>query len=141
MQGRKDGLGSSCIIIETKKQVEVIDITSSVEKFVKDSSIENGICLVYTLHTTTGIVVNEAEPGLIQDLTRLMAALVPEGAGYLHDKTDRNAHAHLQAVLLGNSVIIPVEDERLVLGTWQKILFVELDGPRIRRVYVRPIKE
>jgi secondary thiamine-phosphate synthase enzyme len=129
------------IEINTKKRVEVIDITSSVEKFVKESNIESGICLVYTYHTTTGLVVNEAEPGLIQDVTNLMTSLVPESAGYLHDKTDGNAHAHLQAVLLGNSAVIPIEGKRLVLGTWQKILFFELDGPRLRRVYIKFIKE
>jgi secondary thiamine-phosphate synthase enzyme len=130
------------IELNTKKEVEVIDITSNVEKAVKESSIEQGICLIYTLHTTTGIVVNEAEPGLIQDMTRLMASLVPESAGYLHDRNNGgNAHAHLRAMLLGNSAVIPVEDKRLVLGTWQRILFVELDGPRRRRVCVKLIKE
>jgi len=119
----------------------VIDMTPHVEEAVKESRIEQGICLIYSLHTTTGIVVNEAEPGLIQDLTKLMASLVPQGAGYLHDRFDSNAHAHLQAMLLGNSVVIPVEGKRLILGTWQRILFVELDGPRQRRVYVKVIRD
>jgi secondary thiamine-phosphate synthase enzyme len=67
------------IELNTRKEVEVIDMTSYVEKAVKDSSIEQGICLIYALHTTTGIVVNEAEPGLIQDMEKLMASLVPKG--------------------------------------------------------------
>jgi secondary thiamine-phosphate synthase enzyme len=129
------------IELNTRKRVEVIDITSSIEQAVKESGIEGGISLIYTPHTTTGIVVNEAESGLIQDITRLMASLVPQGAGYLHDRNDGNAHAHLQAVLLGNSTVIPVDGKRLILGTWQKILFVELDGPRQRRVYIKLIKE
>lgn len=129
------------IEIDTKKQVEVIDITPSVEEFVKNSNIKNGICLVYTMHTTTGLVINEAEPGLIQDISNLMASLVPQITGYLHDKIDRNAHAHLQALLLGNSVTIPMDAGRPVLGTWQRILFVELDGPRRRRLYCRAISE
>lgn len=129
------------IELNTKRQVEVIDITSSIEQAVKESNIERGICLIYSTHTTTGIVVNEAEPGLVQDIIRLMGSVVPEGAGYLHDRNDGNAHAHLQAVLLGNSAVIPIEDKRPVLGTWQKILFVELDGPRRRRVYVKSIGE
>jgi secondary thiamine-phosphate synthase enzyme len=127
--------------IDTRSQVEVVDITSSIENFVKNSGIENGICLAYTLHTTTGIVINEAEPGLIQDVTNLMAFLVPEGAGYHHDKMDSNAHAHLQAMLLGNSAIMPIDGGKLVLGTWQRVLFVELDGPRRRRVYFRTVSE
>ena len=129
------------IEFDTRKEVEVIDLTPYVEKAIKESSIEHGICLIYTLHTTTGIVVNEAEPGLIQDLTTLMASLAPQGAGYLHDRNGGNAHAHLKAMLLGNSAVIPVEGKRLILGTWQKILFVELDGPRHRRVCVKLIKE
>jgi secondary thiamine-phosphate synthase enzyme len=86
-------------------------------------------------------VINEAEPGLIQDATKLMASLVPEGAGYQHDKMDSNAHAHLQAMLLGNSAVMPVDGGKPVLGTWQRVLFIELDGPRRRRVYFRTISE
>ena len=129
------------IELNTRKGAEVIDMTSYVEEAVKESRIEQGICLIYSLHTTTGIVVNEAEPGLIQDMTKLMASLAPQGAGYLHDRNGGNAHAHLQAMLLGNSTVIPVEGKRLILGTWQRILFVELDGPRQRRVYVKIIRD
>lgn len=121
--------------------MEVIDITSSVAEFVKNSSIKNGICLVYTMHTTTGLVINEAEPGLIQDICNLMSALIPQAAGYLHDKIDDNADAHLKAIFLGNSVIVPLDAGKLVFGTWQRILFVELDGPRRRRLYCRTISE
>ena len=132
--------GEIMIELNSRKEVEVIDITLYVEKAVKESSVEKGICLINTLHTTTGIVVNEAEPGLIQDMAKLMASLVPQG-GYLHDRNGGNAHAHLQAMLLGNSVVIPVEGRRLILGTWQRILFVELDGPRQRRVHVKIIRD
>jgi len=129
------------IELNTRKEVEVIDVTFYVEKAIKESSIEQGICLIYTLHTTTGIVVNEAEPGLIQDMTKLVTSLAPKGAGYLHDRNGGNAHAHLQAMLLGNSAVIPVEGKKLILGTWQKILFVELDGPRKRWVCVKLIED
>ncbi|MFB3766057.1 MAG: secondary thiamine-phosphate synthase enzyme YjbQ [Methanotrichaceae archaeon] len=129
------------IEIDTGKQAEVVDITSSVEKALAESKVQSGICLVYTLHTTTGITINEAEGGLIQDIMRLMAALVPEGSGYKHDRLDGNATAHLRAVLLGNSAVIPIEKGMLVLGTWQRILFIEQDGPRHRRVYVKAIPD
>jgi len=131
----------SLIEIDTRERVEIIDVTSFIEEFVKNSGIENGICLVYTMHTTTGLTVNEAERGLIKDMCRLMSSLIPEGAGYLHDRIDSNAHAHLQALLLGNSVTIPVDAGRIILGTWQRILFIELDGPRRRRLYCRTISE
>lgn len=129
------------IEIDTRKDIEVIDITSSIESALIKSGVQGGICLVYTLHTTTGITINEAEGGLVQDMIRLMVSLVPQGAGYLHDRSDGNAHAHLRAVLLGNSSVMPVERGRLVLGTWQRILFIELDGPRRRRVYVKAIAD
>ncbi len=129
------------IEIETKRSIEVVDITSQVQKAVEDSKLESGLCLVFTLHTTTGVAINEGEPGLIQDILNLMSTLVPRGAGYMHDRSDGNAHAHLQAVLLGNSATIPVERGRLILGTWQRILFLELDGPRHRRVYVKMVPD
>lgn len=86
-------------------------------------------------------MINEADSGLIQDMTKLMDSLVPEGAGYLHDGSGGNAQAHLRAMLLGNSAVIPVGGKRLTMGTWQRVLFVELDGPRLRRVDIRTIKE
>jgi len=123
--------------IKTDEPVQVIDITRQVNEAVGESGVAEGICLVYTLHTTTGIVINEAETGLVADLLRRLMSLAPPGAGYLHDRIDENAHAHLQAVLLGNSRTIPVEEGCLALGTWQRVLFVELDGPRRRNVIVR----
>jgi secondary thiamine-phosphate synthase enzyme len=127
------------IEIDTHKPVEVIDITSRVEEALQKSRIEGGICLVYTLHTTTGLTINESDPDLVQDILKLLASLVPQGNGYLHDRSDGNAHAHLRSMLLGNSVAIPVEQKKLILGTWQRVLFFELDGPRRRKILVRGI--
>ncbi len=129
------------IEIDTRKQAEIIDITSPVERALAESKVQNGICLIYTLHTTTGITVNEAEGDLMQDIMRLMITLVPEGAGYRHDRSDGNAHAHLRSVLIGNSAVIPIEKGTLMLGTWQRILLIEQDGPRHRRVYVKAIPD
>jgi secondary thiamine-phosphate synthase enzyme len=125
------------IEIETCKSVDVVDITDQVELTLRESCVENGILLVYSLHTTTGLTVNEADGALINDILSLLQRIAPRGAGYLHDRGDGNAHAHLQATLLGNSLIIPVEMGRLVLGLWQRILFFELDGPRRRSIFVR----
>jgi secondary thiamine-phosphate synthase enzyme len=129
------------IEIETEKPVEVVDITEQVELNMRESGVENGICLVYSLHTTTGLTVNEADDALINDILNLLQRIAPKGAGYQHDRGDGNAHAHLQATLLGNSVIIPVEMRRLALGTWQRILFFELDGPRRRSIFVRVLAD
>lgn len=127
------------IEIDTTRTAEVIDITSSIADALHEAKISQGICLIYALHTTTGLIINEAEPGLMQDMIRALDTLVPAKAGYLHDRIDDNAHAHLQAMLLGNSVMVPVDDGRLVLGTWQRILLVELDGPRRRGVHLQVV--
>jgi len=124
------------IEIKTGKRVEVIDITNRVRQAVEG----DGIAVVYTTHTTTAIIINEAESGLIEDVISTISRLVPTGAGYRHDRIDDNAGAHLRATLLGNSVVVPVDDGKLQLGTWQRILFIELDGPRTRRVIVKLVK-
>jgi len=129
------------IEIDTGKPLDVVDITDQVELTLRESGVENGICLVYSLHTTTGLTVNEADGALINDILDLLQRIAPKGAGYQHDRGDGNAHAHLQATLLGNSVIIPVEMRRLALGTWQRILFFELDGPRRRSIFVRVLAD
>ena len=127
------------IEVRTKNRVEIIDITSRVQEEVEKSGVKDGIAVVYTKHTTTAIVINENESGLKDDMLDLIEKLVPQGAGYRHDSIDNNADAHLRALLLGNSVVIPVTNGRLDLGTWQRILFIELDGPRTRKVIVKVV--
>lgn len=129
------------IEIDSGRPVEVIDITHSVQEALIESKVVNGICLVYTLHTTTALMINEADTALIKDILNLLERLVPQAAGYLHDRSDGNAHAHLRAALLGSSIVIPVEQKRLALGTWQRILFLELDGPRRRKVFVKAVAD
>lgn len=127
------------MIIQTKKRIELIDITDHVHEHVKQSNVEHGICVISTRHTTTAVIVNENEAGLRKDILALLDSLVPENAGYLHDRIDDNAHAHLRAVLLGSSETLHVSDNKLVLGTWQSIFFAELDGPRTRTVDITVI--
>jgi secondary thiamine-phosphate synthase enzyme len=135
------------IEIETGQSTELIDITGKVKEIVKSKTknkrgnLDSGICVVFTRHTTSGIIINENEAGLKSDISALLNELIPKGKGYLHDKIDDNAHSHLRAVVLGSSVTIPIEKGDLALGTWQSIFFVECDGPRRREVYVTVIKE
>ncbi|MCX8207208.1 MAG: secondary thiamine-phosphate synthase enzyme YjbQ [Methanothrix sp.] len=123
------------IEVATTRGSEVVDITQQVQRAVRESGVIDGICLVYTLHTTTAVIVNEAESGLLMDIIDKIKEVVP-AAGYKHGE---NGPAHLQASILGNSVVLPVENCMPLLGTWQRILFVELDGPRRRRVGVKVI--
>jgi secondary thiamine-phosphate synthase enzyme len=119
--------------IETKGEMELIDITERVREMVKD--VKSGVCVLFTKHTTTGIVINENEDGLKQDILSILKEIIPVRRGYKHDRVDDNAHAHLRSILLGSSETIPIKDGRLLLGTWQSIFFVECDGPRHREVY------
>ena len=120
--------------IETSKRIELVDITSEILEEVRKSEIPEGICLISTRHTTAGIIINENESGLREDILDLLNKLVPAGAGYRHDRIDNNADSHLRAVLLGASEALPILEGKLELGTWQRIFFAEMDGPRKRTV-------
>ncbi|MCS7121246.1 MAG: secondary thiamine-phosphate synthase enzyme YjbQ [Archaeoglobaceae archaeon] len=120
--------------IRTTKRVEVVDITDKVEKLAGGEAV-----LVYTPHTTTAIVLNEAESGLLKDLLNFLEKLVPSGEYYEHNRIDDNADAHIRASILGNSVLIPVFNGKLALGTWQRILFLEFDGPRSRKIFIKKL--
>jgi len=126
--------------IQTKTQTELIDITDSVRAAVKETGITDGICVISTRHSTGSIIINENESGLKKDILGMFENLVPENKSYAHNQIDNNAHAHLRAVLLGMSETVPVEDGHIVLGTWQRIFFVELDGPRRRSVNIKIVE-
>jgi secondary thiamine-phosphate synthase enzyme len=126
----------------TRGEIDLVDITSEVEKVVEESGIQNGQVLVFVPGATGAIITIEHESGLLEDFKRILKELIPKAAGYLHDRIDDNAHSHLRASLLGASECFPVVDGRLVRGTWQQIFFVELDvRPRHRRVVVQVMGE
>jgi secondary thiamine-phosphate synthase enzyme len=128
---------SETIEIVTKSTTEIVNITQPVYTAVKRSKIEEGSLIVFTPHTTTAITVNEDESQLITDIKTKILQLVPKGGGYHHDGIDGNAHSHILASIIGCSVALPVISGSPALGTWQSILFIELDGPRNRRVIVQ----
>ena len=124
------------IPLRTHSRIEMVDITSSVQKEVSNAEIQDGICLVYVPHTTAGVAINEgADPDVCEDIETRMTELVPGHRRYRH--TEGNADSHIKSLLTGSSVSLIVENGRLVLGTWQKIFFCEFDGPRARKVYVK----
>jgi secondary thiamine-phosphate synthase enzyme len=122
--------------IQTSRRIELVDITSEVQEDVRKNEIYEGVCLISTRHTTAGIIINENESGLKEDIVDLLSKLVPTGAGYRHDRIDNNADSHLRAVLIGASEALPVSEGKLELGTWQRIFFAEMDGPRNRTVNI-----
>ena len=125
------------IDVRTKSGFEIVNITSHVKHVVQKSKISEGSLIVFTPHTTTAITVNEDEPRLLKDIERKLSELVPKGQGYAHDSIDSNAHSHILASIIGCSMALPIIDGRAALGTWQSILFIELDGPRSRRIVVQ----
>jgi len=126
--------------IETTRRIELIDITSEIQQEIMKSEVSEGICIISTRHTTAGIIVNENETGLKEDTLDLLQKLVPTGAGYRHDQIDNNADAHLRAVLIGASEALPITQGKLELGTWQRVFFAEMDGPRNRIVNLTLLK-
>ncbi len=125
--------------VRTRSSHEIVDITKHVNSAVIGSKIMEGILTVFTPHTTTALTVNEYEGKLITDIKNKLLDLVPKGEGYHHDGIDGNAHSHILASIIGCSVSIPIIGGNLSLGTWQSILFLELDGPRNRKVIIQII--
>jgi len=124
------------IKLVTKKRAEFIDITTRVESIVKSSSLDNGFCLVFCPHTTVGLTINEnADPSVKKDMIEHLQELVPEGKRYSH--LEGNADSHIKSSMMGASLNVIIENQKLVLGTWQGIYFCEFDGPRERYVHVQ----
>ncbi|RUM35056.1 MAG: YjbQ family protein [Archaeoglobus sp.] len=120
---------------------EAKDITPSIKEAVKKlAGGRSGVAFVFTFHTTTALVVNEAESGLMDDLIDAYFSIIPK-LNYKHNRIDNNAEAHIMSSAVGNSVALPVEEGELKLGTWQSILLLEFDGPRTRKVGVKFIAE
>ena len=129
----------STIYVNTTKKTQFIDITSKVEEIVKKSNISSGICIVYVPHTTAGVTINEnADPSVPEDILKILNQVIPWQADYKH--LEGNSPAHIKASIIGSSVTVMVENNRLVPGTWQGIFFCEFDGPRNRKVLVKCIK-
>ncbi|OHB39939.1 MAG: secondary thiamine-phosphate synthase enzyme, partial [Planctomycetes bacterium GWB2_41_19] len=115
----------------TKKRREFINITRDVDKALQKSGIKEGMILVSAMHITSGIFVNDAEPGLHRDIEEWLLKLIPEGHDYYHHRTGEvNGDAHLRNLLIGHQITIPVTDGKLDLGQWQKIFYAEFDGQR-----------
>ena len=126
--------------LQTSKETELVDITERVMERIEVEDVKDGFCIVFSKHTNTGIIINENEPRLKEDILNILEEIVPRGKGYLHDGIDSNAHSHIRSIILGSSVIVPIENGSLSLGTWQSIFLVELDGPRRRTVNVSIMK-
>ena len=126
------------LTVKSNSRTELIDITSMVQDLVKSAGIGSGLCLLYVPHTTAAVTINEsADPSVKNDILMILNKIVPWEAGYSH--LEGNSPAHVKATIVGPSELIPIENDRLVLGTWQGIFFCEFDGPRTRKINVKII--
>jgi secondary thiamine-phosphate synthase enzyme len=140
----------------TERASQLIDVTDDVRRVVERAEIVNGMVLVYSPHTTCAIVINELESGFLDDFGEFLAELAPaDGRYYRHDDLEirtqgieddtaefPNGHSHVRTGLLSSSSqTIPVVDGELMLGTWQRIFFCELDRSRSRKVFIQVIGE
>lgn len=128
------------IQIDTKGEGDIINITNKVNKIVYESGLKNGIVIIFIPGSTAAITTIEYEPGLIKDFPEALERIVPKTIHYQHDQTwhDGNGHSHVKASFLGPSLTVPFIDRALVLGTWQQIVFLELDiHSRSRRLFMQ----
>ena len=139
--------------LRTTGGLSVNDITEDVQNAVRESGVVDGIACIYSPHTTCCVRVNEMETGFLEDFCDLLRRLVPHDSYYAHDDWDRrtenicpedmdqgNGHSHCMAMLLGTAgESVPVRDGELQLGTWQRVLFIELDRERDRRWLVQVV--
>ena len=127
------------INVSTEKRVDLVDITSLVQKVVSETKIDSGIVTVYVPHTTCGITINEgADPDVVRDIKYQLEKLIPYQQGYRH--MEGNADSHIKTCLVGSSENIVIEEGRLMLGTWQSIFLCDFDGPRTRKVYINILR-
>lgn len=135
---------SDALKFRTRGEGEILDITSRVQSSIGAANIKNGIAFLFVPGSTAALTTIEYEPGLISDLPSMLDRVAPRNASYEHEKRwhDGNGHSHVRASLIGPDLFVPFQNKRLTLGTWQQIVFLELDvRPRERTVVLQLMGE
>ena len=126
--------------ISTKAKVEFRDITQVIRDVISLAHIRNGTCYIFVPHTTAGVTINEhADPSVVKDIGSHFDVMVPQHDNYRH--MEGNSPAHIKATLVGSSETLLIDDEKLVLGTWQGVFFCEFDGPRNRMLLIKIVPD
>ncbi len=126
----------------TKKHREYINITAEVANAVQASKVQEGMVLVSAMHITAGVIVNDAEDGLLKDIDEWLEKLAPYRDDYRHHRTgETNGDAHLKNLLVHHEVILPITRGELDLGPWQQVFYMEFDGQRPKRLIIKVIGE
>ncbi len=122
------------LILKSSARIQMIDITNEINKRLQGS----GVCLVFVPHTTAAVTVNEnMDYNVVEDMVKVFNKIVPRDMNYAH--LEGNSQAHILSTLIGSSVMLPFKNGHLELGQWQGVFFVELDGPRTRKVHIKVV--
>ena len=125
--------------VKTNSKVELVDITSKIKKTVKESGIKSGMLLIHVPHTTAAVTINEnADPDVKRDIKKEINKIVPFEDNYSH--LEGNSAAHIKSSLFGSDQSLIIENNDIILGTWQGIYFCEFDGARNRNIYLKIIE-
>ena len=128
------------ITISTKRNKQVIDITNRIHQFLLQCGATDGLCNVFVAHTTAGLTTGEAIEGTDEDLMETLEKLIPP-IRFRHAHDPSHAPDHMISSILGPGLSVPVRDGKLLLGTWQRLLFVECNGPRDRQVVITVLRD
>jgi len=134
---------STSLIFKTTERVELKSITREILSFIEQTSIRDGVVNISSLHTTAGLLINEAQGALLSDIASMFEQIIPRAVYYKHndpllsDCDRKNADAHLRAILAGYHISIPIAEGKLQLGTWQNVLLAEFDGPNDRSINIQ----
>ena len=133
---------SDYLTVQTKQKREFMNITSNVKEAAEKSGIRDGLVLISSLHSNSGVLINDEEPGLLQDIDEWANRLAPHSDQYHHNpRSESNSSAHLQTLLLNHQAIVSVVDGKLELGPWQQVIYAELDGQRPKRILIKVLGE
>lgn len=123
------------ITVATKRKDQIVDITETIETQLRNRQDADGVCVVFAAHTTCALTTADLDPGTDQDLLNALRHLLPQ-LSYRHPHDPSHAPDHLLSSIIGPSVMIPYQNHKLLLGTWQRVILVELDGPRQRTLHI-----
>jgi secondary thiamine-phosphate synthase enzyme len=138
---------NNTVLVDSREKQQLLNVTGNLKEAVRAAGIQNGFVGMYSQHTTASVFVTESQAALLDDVVEFFGEVVKEGRPYKHNSPEfsdcdrKNATAHLRALLLGQSVVIPVVDGKPVLGQFQSVMLAEFDGPRQRAIHVQVLGE
>ena len=122
--------------VPTSRRIEMVDITGQIQELVRQSGVTEGVCHIFSAHTTAGLTINEnADPSVAADILMVLNRIISEKEAYRH--LEGNSPAHIKASLMGPQLTVLVSHGSLLLGTWQGVFLCEFDGPRTRKVHIK----